>query len=225
MEINKNTLKNYQFIVNYEKANLLHDELLNLIDKNESYLGFNKNFKESGMKILKYGGKYRDIIDSSKSYMLKTTIVNKSLDLFEQTGKAILINNNQGWKKCKELGHNIVNIYNELPSLEKSQFISAINDFYPITNNQEIVSILSNYTYTRDEAGNISRTLANIATRYPDEKVSKYDELFIAKASSSLFKIYKNSMPKEISYIYAREDDISYNDYQPLFLKCPGCHR
>ena len=34
MEINKNTLKNYQFIVNYEKANLLHDELLNLIDKN-----------------------------------------------------------------------------------------------------------------------------------------------------------------------------------------------
>ena len=211
MFIDNKTLLDYQFIINYEKVKLLQKELINIIEKNTVDIGFDNNFENSGMNIIRYAGYNNDIVKSIRRYITETTIVNKSLDLFEQTGKGIFVSNGLSWDECKTFGHNIFKIYQALPQEYKEQLLSCVSENFNISNDNEMMLYLSKFIYVNDIDGNITRMLANISTRYPGENFSKYsneDIKFISKISSSLFYLYQANMPKQFKELYSYEDNI-----------------
>lgn len=228
MIVDQTTILDYQFIINYEKVKLLNNELLNYIEENKFDLGFDKAFANSGMRIIKHGGLYNDVIKSLKKYVTETTIVNKSLDLFEQTGKGILIANGHDWDECKTFGHNILNIYNHLTENDRIRLISIIGETYAIENEEQFLTYLSKFTQVRDLDGNMTRLLANISTRYPGENYSQYsikDIKFIAQVSSGLFEIYQTYMPDKYKKMYNYEGKVLQDvlDNTPSMSINHGC--
>ena len=212
MFIDNKTLLDYQFIINYEKVKLLQEELINIIEKNTVDIGFNSNFENSGMEIIHYAGYNHDIVKSIRRYITETTIINKSLDLFEQTGKGIFVSNGLSWDECKTFGHNILKIYQALPQEYKEQLLSCVSENFNISNDNEMMLCLSKFTYVNDVNGNITKMLANISTRYPGENFSKYSKeeiKFISKISSKLFYLYQAHMPNQFKELYSYEDNIS----------------
>lgn len=172
------------------------------------------------MEIIRFGGgEFGDEIKSLRRYVIETTIVNKSLDLFEQTGKGILIANGYSWDECKTFGHNVLKIYQQMNEVDKSKLIDTISENYEIENEEQFLAYLSSFTQVRDLDGNLTRLLANISTRYPGENYSQYstkDIKFIAQISTELFKIYKNYMPEKYRIMYEYE-----NKFKPSY----GCVR
>ena len=210
MNVDQAALIKYQYLINYRKIILLKNELSRLIWENKYYLDFDDKFNETEFHVAFTEGSAGDEFLSIKNYVDFATIINKSLDLFEQSGKAIMVFNGLTWSDCKKLGHNILDIYSVFPKNVKDEILHELINLHEISDEKEFFDTLTKYTYTRDVDGNITKLLANIKTRYPGESLSPIEKKSlktICRISFQLCDIYERYMPEDIKNLYAFDVD------------------
>lgn len=208
--IEMNDVHNNQKYINFWNAYAYYNDLVEFFEKYALKVETDDGYSINVDDMFKRD--YEKYEEQLVSYCRRSKMIKMATETCELLCKAILVEEGKDWSDMKGLGHNLKNLFNNLPSEKKNlimeidiDFFARIPTFYPImiqacgTKYWDNDEQTKNYNKILDYIDSYSqgKILPNIKARYPGESLVDFNERFICAFVKLLYSL---------SYLYTNED-------------------